>query len=419
MIVPRRPQHGFTLLEILIVVTIIGILAALLLAGIAKIREQAENLENKRRIAFIEEQIHQYQAGDNQAYLVQKWGIGDDFRWAPMRVIFETLRDQFGYDLTTTCQSGSPAPRKRPGGVALDYSGTVTNYALEQRVRWGQRSNTTTYAWVEWSKIGEHIDRTFELVPTSDWPSGWDSSQYTTRWPVLKETVSGGVYTQTGWPASDWDQATPGSVIPKWEWPWGARIHTRVSGSQVDQIQARNLGQLSPLLTINLLHMAGVMQAADLAAAGTSYRTDRGTKRPWNDRWGKPMVVVTALFNVCRYDFQDAGTTPYPEITDQLLGARDLFLKRAVDAYGQSRAIYLAVGSIGPKLRTPLPTSWSQAQDNTTLRTNWLQIRENCNAAEWDENGFRKAPWSEVRMGYNASKTERSFLGTPFIIANK
>jgi hypothetical protein len=254
-------------------------------------------------------------------------------------------------------------------------------------------------------------------MPAPHWGSAYTITTFRAEWPRLVETGTGPSIVHSAWPAADWDQATPGTVPPIWEWPWGERIISRSSASPVDLRQSRNLGQLSPIRSSEILQAIGILSPG---SEGTNaYRTDRSTKAPWNDRWGNPLVVSFAIFMPARYDWNSAATTPWPlaEQSDGLLGGRDLFLTKSREFYGYDRALYFGVGAVGPVLDEELPVSWSDGVVNRqTLRTLWKQIAVNCSAADWTQDSFADPPWSGVRIG--TSDEDRSYLAIPITITN-
>jgi prepilin-type N-terminal cleavage/methylation domain-containing protein len=164
-----------------------------------------------------------------------------------------------------------------------------------------------------------------------------------------------------------------------------------------------DLGLLSPLSTVDLLKLAGTL---DATTGEHDYRTDRNPRRLWNDAWGNPLVISFAIFQPERFQRVCDGQN-----------RRDLLLKKAYDAYGYNRSVYLAAGAIGPDRGALRPSidalaaSGSAAEDRVALAAIWKQIGANCDAVSWTEAGFSAPPWKGVKLGRKNGM--RSFLSTP------
>jgi hypothetical protein len=164
-----------------------------------------------------------------------------------------------------------------------------------------------------------------------------------------------------------------------------------------------DLGWLSPISTIDLLKLAGTL---DPITGERDYRTDRNPRRPWNDTWGHPLVISYAIFQPERFQRVCDGQN-----------RRDLLLKKAYDAYGYNRSVYLAAGAVGPDRAAlgpvidTLATSGSAAEDRVALAAMWKQICANCDAVSWTEAGFSAPPWKGVKLGKKNGM--RSFLSVP------
>jgi prepilin-type N-terminal cleavage/methylation domain-containing protein len=413
-------RRGFTLIELFVVMAIIITLMGLLFVGFGPMAFRAKALDTGHRMESVLQQLQSHaDTGDgNAAYRVQRDGLGDDFAWATLRAVL------LKFDVSKT-------PTKVPPNLRLrcelpENDAGSGDYGLDAQICWLLRDRT--WGMGGWkvgdhdyyldgqqprrgwpSPVGETLDGTMEVVPTDtaqapDW--------YRQRWPALTETVEdvAGVraYRQTAWPVSDWDQDAPGIVPPRWSSPWGKPQISRATGTLVAAMEERTLAELSPLKTIPLLQAAGILPAGDEGAE--VYRRDRGLSRPWNDRWGHPLVVVHAVFLPARYDFVG------DEDTRNLRGGRDYLIRRARESYQFTRAVYVAVGAVGPVLREPLPATWSPTDDAAVLRKLWVQIRDTTKAQRWSEKSFASgaAPWSGVARVDRGR--ERCFITPPMEI---
>lgn len=477
-----KHRAAFTLIELLVVVAIIALLAALLLSGIGPLRQKMKALATTRTMQQVLSTMEQYGTGGiDLPSAIHTAATGTELRLAPLRKVFDTLIGTYSLDITKAKRQSDFPPNvgnrwefhwwnKPPGPRSWPFPDTRLDYVLTFPSReisrlspyrtfevYGDNLDTHSHPTTDgdginkdWlgdaikkrraneSPLGETLDRTLEVVPDGKRPPSW----YRERWPNIFETTRGAgddlKYEQIVWPPSDWDQDEPGEVPPIWPWPWGKSMLTRQFGRAIDQRDRHDLGQLSPLATIQLLQLAGIVEADDAGAA--AYRGNRGPKQPWNDAWGNPLVLVWAECMAPRYEFvADARGNPYPgartagaefleleriahplagpvlKVSEHMHGGRDYLYQRAKDTYGFARAAYVAVGALGPQVRGgPLTTPWAAEEDRKKLRDFWVQIREVTAASDWTEKSFDQPPWSGTRD--RRSGGERCFVSTPQIL---
>ena len=433
-----RTQRAFTMVELLVVITIIMILTGLLMVGIPMALSAAKRSATGQRQQNILTAIQLYgQSTGQSAYLIMRHGMRtaalnangsvdpvndmpDDLQWQPMRSI---LMSVWGG------KSSGPMLGNRRGIMPnVGFSGptSVASYVF-RLADWVWVMDAAAPPLVvnamaslqtlNQSMLGENWDSTQEVVPVN--VSGTPLAPwFRARWPRV-------------WPASDWDLPAPGRKPVRWDSPWGKEGYDPVTLAKTPAA-TRTLKDMSPLDTVYLLQIAGILDGGAKGAA--TYRTNRSPDKPWNDRWGHPLVIGSAAFippraEACSRKTQNdmgakSGATearlnslglPYDNPWLYVAGSpRDTLLIRYNEDYGFNRAVYVAVGAAGPILTDPMPNPWTAAEDPVALRNLWLQIGTICQAQEWDEKSFTRPPWSGVRTGRKG--TMRSQLSAPIEI---
>lgn len=436
MIILRR---AFTLVELLVVIAILAILVGLMLVAIPQAIFAAKRAATGQRLENILAALQLYGQGSGQSpYLIMRYGLrtplisddgtidplktmGDDLQWQPLRSVAVSVWGG---------KSSAPMIADRKGiipNTAFTQTASVLSYGfrssdwtwyMDDDAPAGCANKIASLRTYDRSQLGENWDTTQEVMPvgvTGAPKTKW----FRARWPRV-------------WPVSDWDQASPGRVPVRWDSPWGrARIDPQNLTPTAPA--ARSLDQLSPLDSIRLLQIAGILPAG--AQGEAAYRQERSADKPWNDRWGNPLVLVSAVFlpprsEVCENRILPKTGEGYSSSRLALLGLpssfgegtpwpyvggnpRDALLSRYSEA-GFSRAVYVAVGAPGPKVRDALPSPWTAVQDPVVLRNLWLQVREVCKASEWNENALVAPPWNGSRLGKLGGM--RSMLSAPFEI---
>lgn len=193
--------------------------------------------------------------------------------------------------------------------------------------------------------------------------------------------------------------------------PWG-KVPTDLPGDAPSQppaadavlaIESHQLSDLTPIVTEHLLYLSGILESgrfSTLADAQRAYRTDRSTSAPWNDGWGKPLIVGFGQFH------------PRKNTALSFDGvAEDLFLGRAKTSYGYWRSLYLSIAAVGPTLPDTVTVTEITAEgpDWTTPTTGilarlWLGVHQGINKSSATErwrtdgsfNAFVTPPWSQV-----------------------
>lgn len=441
----ERKRSGFTLVELLIVIAIIGVLAGLLIAVVTSLKRRAKDFDTSQRLQAILDALSVY--GDVEGSVVltfqERLGLGGASHFASFKVIGDMVKGTGGSppppfvyeDGTNTpmaesvAQNGSAMFRKlkRYTDAVFDVrpdapfsSITASWYQDTWPLRWpvstweADDDAASPILPFPWGRPGLRLDGS----PCD--PGAPESDSMVVREQTVVQTPGQNAFTVTVTPVDVENRwvSFGGVTAGPYEWtamdpaqtsPVRLLAATRSDGSAVpaDRVMANlpipyDLGHSSPLRTIQFLQAAGILEPG--VAGVDAYRKDRSPRRPWNDAWGNPLVVVYTLYQPERYFRRTYGQN-----------RRDLLLRSAKKAYGMDRAAYISAGSAGGNLRTPLPVAWTSAtEDCEALRSLWLQIRDVCDAEEWDETGFEQAPWTGVRSATVGS--QHCLLAAPVVV---
>lgn len=243
--------------------------------------------------------------------------------------------------------------------------------------------------------------------------------------------------------------------------PWGKKFPDPAasgSGTTLMGPERFRLRHLSPFNTRKLLTIAGILptKQSDPAWAQTQYQTNRGSEESWNDAWGHPLVVASALYqptwrtvnplpaipgwqadawptpsnanvatdpNVTPIQFSQYGPTMETPIAPNDRSARKALLDH-LKLYQYDRSVYVAVAAVGPQawlddttMKSSDPADWANSPTTPTSGTldvlwsqaNWVcqQAKENAFDQDWSELSFDDPPWKELKDDYvNRSKYE-------------
>ncbi len=327
------PARAFTLIEVLVVITVIAILAALLIPVIEMIRDQARATVTAGRM------------------------------------------DEATRALTTIVVADGETPGFVLHRRLQEYQPTVVRGVLTYR------RNLVTSEWSPAPTLSENDPPS----TMQEWITPpYRRYEFPHPWGSIPTDAPGDVMTEL----------TPtGTVLP---------------------IENHSLGDLTPVLSAELLRISGSLDArfSTDAAAWTAYRTDRRRSAPWNDAWGRPLMLSFALFHPRKFT--------HPPLKEWIhFTPEDQFVRSARVAYGYSRSLYVAGAGVGPRLPDAVvPASITQeASDWTTPDTGllaqlWAQSIAVAGSASGVElwrtdgtvtppiNAFAKPPWAGVRRAH-------------------
>lgn len=211
-------------------------------------------------------------------------------------------------------------------------------------------------------------------------------------------------------PKSPSDWGLPIAAQPPYTrilYPWGKEWVDAAGMKQPPT--AMKLREISVFNTRKLLYAAGTITLDKTTSpAFKQYLTDRGENQPWNDRWGRPLVVGSVLYQ------PDNGR----EVAE------------ALKRYQYNRSLYVAVAAVGPKARiTAAKLSSGNEGDwigaTGVLQSIWDQANAVCQQAkvapfdtDWTEKSFDSRAWEGIKVGHkNKAKHDMDKNSDPTYIS--
>lgn len=130
MISLKRKQSGFTIVELLIVIIVIGILAALVLVTFTGVQQKARNTERQTDIKAMQSHLETYYAKNGSMYPTRDELNDDDYN-ATTHAGF--IEDQLkGLDVGSTCDPKDTNVATPPCDYAASSTATQYGYAPTQ-----------------------------------------------------------------------------------------------------------------------------------------------------------------------------------------------------------------------------------------------------------------------------------------------
>jgi len=159
-------QRGFSLVELLVVITIIGILAAITIPNMTRVRNKAHETEVKANLHVIQEAIHRYDV-DEQEF--PAWLIGGD------QNSWDVYYLRMGYDMTdppifdplirynyVDSYPVNPFTGADAGGLYLEWSGGDKFTPASGDPRFGMKGNVMNNSvddpYLSWTNNGGFAD---------------------------------------------------------------------------------------------------------------------------------------------------------------------------------------------------------------------------------------------------------------------
>jgi len=188
-----RRDHAFTLIELLTVISIIAVLAAILFPVFAKAREQARTSTCASNVSQLSRAFVMY-VGDNNGRYPSEGGAG-----RPMVSDWVQVGDRKGDAIVADVKHGSIYPYVKERGVyrcQADITKSEVSYTVshpfdlirETAIRWPSTSTFVVEEYVD--RWAGHNDGTFwPLRDNSDWTQGSLNWNYLANWHIGKGLV--------------------------------------------------------------------------------------------------------------------------------------------------------------------------------------------------------------------------------------
>jgi prepilin-type N-terminal cleavage/methylation domain-containing protein len=389
-----RRRDGFTLIELLTVVAIIILLATMTVFGTRLIRLRIQDLRTGDRMRDLASAFTQLGQGEGSAALViqREAGIDGPLQWRVSKDRSEMVKrtkriytDNYSHG---TASFADWVPQNLPD---LDY----------------------------WKRLG-HSD------PFPERNIGWVADG------AYADAVTGG--------KDDGSQ-------PFLRFPWGQQPPEelrRSDNTRGNDPQCFLLRHSSPHRTRQLLALTGLVPTDGHGATArhTAYLSDRDARRPWNDAWGRPLVVSFAMYlpprNNPRHNLNNSTS-------DADGFGEDIVLNAAKDSYRTVRILYLTMVAAGPqmpeldeeRLTSGKDADWDGPQGIPALI--WKRVvvgdprqdeppvcqQGRFNATrqrwegEWDQHAFDQPPFKGVRIAdwrNPQGVVYHCFLNTPLVL---
>ena len=451
-------DQAFTLMEIIIVIAILAILMAFGITLIGSAKNKQLIIDTKQRIQAITNNLQAQSGSQSTSYKLSKEiGIGPANTFTSLVNLKHIVGiNKYGIDLNDN--------REQPAPITINKKFNVYGFRAHRGSKlyglggkgagWQDREiqfekeiippkegpvpsdyyiNNWHYNWptTDWMTGGSHpplLIHPWGMLPiqlngqkvnpalplTHETP--FDIRKSTNRWVVVGPKYNGTIWS--------YDTSDGRGIIDIYKKETeGYRIGavdqsvTYINSDGVNQTVATNtyfpfdLGHCSPIKSAQFLQAAGILPNGDRGLE--LYRQDRDSKKPWNDAWGNPLIVVYALYHAPRCALlQTDGKSLY-----DIEFKRHYWLEQAEKAYGFYRCLYIAIAS-GGDIIDPASKTWNESEDKDFLSNYWLDIRTKTQAWQWTAESWTAdtPPWEHVRIVDDEDTDQIYLLSRPLMI---